>query len=49
VNDDDVDSNNTPTTPESDYESPAIFDFGPVFMTTRGTSSGGSDNNGQEN
>jgi hypothetical protein len=49
VHDDNVDPNNTPLPQESEYEPPAIFDFGPVFLTTRGSSSGGSDTNGQEN
>ncbi len=31
----------------TEYESPLVFDLGPVFEVTRGSSSGGSDSNGQ--
>jgi hypothetical protein len=43
VNDDDVDPTTIPQVPESGYEPPAVFDFGPVFKTTRGNSNGSGD------
>ena len=46
VNDEEFDRNTLPV-PVDDYESPAVFDFGPVFTVTRGNANGSEDDNGQ--
>ena len=38
---------NTPGEDAVDYEAPLVFDLGPVFEVTGGSSSGGGDSNGQ--
>ncbi len=48
MNDDSVDPDNISPASESGYEPPAVFDFGPVFKTTRGSSGGTKDGNNQE-
>lgn len=47
MSDESVDPNDTISEPDGEYEPPAVFDFGSVFVATRGNMSGNSDNNGQ--
>ena len=42
VNDNQAEPNDTVAT-DSDYEPPAVFDFGDVFDVTHGSATGGSD------
>jgi hypothetical protein len=37
----------TPGKPSGEYETPQVFDLGPVFEVTLGSSTGGADSNGQ--
>lgn len=48
MNDNQVEPNDT-VAADSDYEPPAVFDFGAVFDVTHGSSAGGSDESGQRN
>ncbi|AEK45578.1 hypothetical protein [Amycolatopsis mediterranei] len=48
MNDADVDPNTVLIVPEDGYEPPAVFDFGPVFKTTRGNGNGSVDKSSQE-
>lgn len=46
--DNDIDISREPVLADLPYESPVVFDFGPVFEVTRGSGRGNTDDNGQE-